>query len=156
MKPVRFSRGTPGNTSPNELDLLQLLEINSLLLANLLALSQYFSYTHLHMLNSGSLGKIHVGSAENFKSKGNIPGYHLIGSTHDRAYDVARYVRSKIATASMSWACTNNNNCEDIIKMNEITIFIVCLPSLLKEDFNSHHQLWSYLINVTYDVIPIE
>lgn len=107
-----------------------------------------------------AIQETHAESEDQLVSRGNIPGFEILGATYHRNYGVATYIRNKIENASLCRASTNNNIHEVAIKVGETTIVNIYKPpgcpwppevlqdnphpSIYVGDFNSHHENWKY------------
>lgn len=110
-----------------------------------------------------AIQETHAESKDQLSSRGNIPGYDLLGATYDRAYGVATYVRANIENASVLSTSTMNNIHEVTVKIGNITVANVYKPPAIAwpahvlnpyehpatyvGDFNSHHEMWKYSEN---------
>lgn len=113
-----------------------------------------------HEIDVVVLQETHAENEESLNSRGQIPGFNLVGATYDKHYGIATYVRSNLKDVSLQNTSIEDDIHTVIVKIGETNICnvykppsvpwppqvlpVLPYPSVYIGDFNSHHETWKY------------
>lgn len=102
----------------------------------------------------------HASDQSQLRSRGNIPGYKLLGATYHQSYGTATFVQNSITSCYLMSVNSDANIFNITTKVNDVSVIniykppgiqwpdgvlqAISYPSIYVGDFNSRHTLWGY------------